>query len=233
MKIGLWNIDHPEKNLKRSGRIKRFTEITRYIEKQDCDFLILSEANSAIQVNGYSQYFSEESPFYNKNRCYHHPNQYHQVAIFSKNPCEQIAIPEPINGVLCKIEHKNQPIFIYGNVITIKDQWKKDSNKKYKDRLSEQISQFTQLLGKTFIIGGDFNLKKGWLQKRTAYNHVVNFVKDNNLNWPTSEQTNSVQHVIHSDSLTVTAIEIDASVQHEKGKKKSLSDHPFFTIDIS
>ncbi|SHI12040.1 endonuclease/exonuclease/phosphatase family protein [Desulfofustis glycolicus] len=177
MKIGLWNIDHPEKESRSSRRIRRFTEITRYVEKRDCDLLILTEANSAINLKGYTQYLSEESPFYNKNRCYDLPNKCHQVAIFSKNPCVQIAIAEPINGVLCEAEYNNQPIFIYGNVITIKDQWKKDSDKKHKDRLGEQIWLFAQLLGKKFIIGGDFNLKKGWLQKSIAYQHMFDFVK--------------------------------------------------------
>jgi hypothetical protein len=231
MKIGLWNIDHPENDIKRNNRHKRFLGVIDYLQEQNCELLILCESNSAIKLSGYTPYFSDESPFRNKNRCYGHPNRYYQVSIFSKIPTEQIDISEPINGLLCKIEHQKRHVFIYGNVITIKDQWKKDSDIKYKDRLQEQISQFNQLLGKDFIIGGDFNLKKGWAQKKAAFDQVNSFVTNNNLQWPTARQTTSVQHVIHSPSIN-TKIKIDCSVQHKNGKKNSLSDHPFFEITI-
>ncbi len=165
MKIGLWNIDHPENDVNSTNKQKRFLEIIDYLKKQNCDVLILNESNSAIELAGYTSYFSNESPFLNKNRCYNHPNRYYQVTVLSKIKAEQFDIMEPINGVLCKIEYQNQPIFIYGNVITIKDRWKNNSNKKYKDRLQEQIAQFNKLLDKNFIIAGDFNLKKGWTQQ--------------------------------------------------------------------
>ncbi len=232
MRIGLWNIDHPEMDTKRAGRLQRYTEICAYIEKQNCDLLILTETNSTIAFPGFTQYCSDESCYYKKSRCYDPPNKYHQVAILSKLPAEQVVIEEPLNGVLCKVEYKGQPLYVYGNVITIKDQWKKESTKKYSDRFNEQISQFTQLLGNTFLIGGDFNLKKGWSQKKTAYEQVYDFVKVNNLQWPTAEETNSVQHVIHSDSLA-TEIEMDFSVKQNDGERIALSDHPFVTIQMN
>lgn len=68
--------------------------------------------------------------------------------------------------------------------------------------------------------------------KKGGYNQVGKFVTDYNLHWATAEQTTSVQHVIHSLSITAK-IEIDDSVQRQKGKKNFLSDHPFFAIDIS
>lgn len=232
MKIGLWNIDHPEKNFKRASSQKRFLEVTNYLHNQECDLFILTESNSAIELPGFNSFFSDESPFTNQKRCYAYPNRYHQVSILSKLPVEQLRISEPINGVLCKIRVQGQPILLYGNVITIKDQWKKDSNKKYNDRLEEQISQFTKFLDTEFIVAGDFNLKKGWIQKKAAYTQIENFVSENNLHWPTSEQTSSVQQVIHSTGINVM-IEADFSVKHEEGKKNSLSDHPFYTITIA
>ena len=231
MNIGLWNIDHPEHNISNRSRYKRFSEISEYLRQQDCDFYIITEANAAIQLKGYLSHFSDESPFLKKDRCYAAPNRYHQVGIYSKWPLEQVEICEPINGVLCKSIWQKQPVVIYGNVITIKDQWKNDSNKTYKDRVNEQIREMGQLVNERFIVGGDFNLKRGWSQKKVAYNQIKEFVTHKSLLWPTEEQTTSVQHVIHSP-LFITKFDIDSSVQHQKGKSNSLSDHPFILLEV-
>lgn len=166
MKIGLWNIDHPEYDITKNRHHERFLDISDYLQQQDCDVFILTETNAAIGLDGYASFLSQESPFLNKSRCYASPNRYHQVGILSKVPAEQLDISEPINGVLCKIKWKEHLLYIYGNVITIKDQWKPDSDKKYKDRVAEQLQQFKELINQKSIIAGDFNLRKGWTQKK-------------------------------------------------------------------
>jgi len=117
------------------------------------------------------------------------------------------------------------------NVITIKDQWKKDSDKTYTDRLGEQLEIFARLVTSKCIIGGDFNLRLGWPQKRRAHQRVKEFVDHHGLVWPTETQTDTVQHVIHSPELTAK-VTIDLSVQHTKGNSDKLSDHPFPLIDV-
>jgi len=232
IKIGLWNIDHPELNQRSKKKRTRFSHVVKYLGSQDCDLLVLTESNSALDLHGYDAHYSDESPYINKTRCYDSLNQYHQVSIISKLSSHQINIEESINGLLCKVKAYDHSILLYGNVITIKDRWKKDSDKKYKDRLNEQLQQFKALLGNKFIIAGDFNLKKGWTQKKRAYNDVESFVSKNHLSWPTADVTSTVQHVIHSNEIKTT-IDIDDSVQHDQPGRHMLSDHPFITIKAS
>ncbi|MCD6389106.1 MAG: endonuclease/exonuclease/phosphatase family protein [Desulfobulbaceae bacterium] len=231
MKIGLWNIDHPEYYPSSTRRHQRYKEITTYLNRQHCDMFIITEANAAIQMADYRTDFSTESPFLNKNRYYEPPNKYHQVGIYSMHPLERVEIAEPINGLLCKTIWNDSQLFIYGNVVTIKDQWKKDSDKTYADRLEEQLEIFGKLASMKFIIGGDFNLRLGWPQKRKAHQRLKEFVNIHGLIWPTEERTETVQHIIHSPDL-VTTVTIDSSVQHGKENRNSFSDHPFLLVDV-
>ncbi|MEM8639573.1 MAG: endonuclease/exonuclease/phosphatase family protein [Cyanobacteria bacterium P01_G01_bin.54] len=231
MKLGLWNIDHPEVLQKASRRNRRFNEISAYLSRQDCDIFVLTEANAAIEIAGYNAYFSTESPYLKKSRCYNPPNQYHQVAIYSRLPCKQIKVAEPINGLLCKLMWRDEPLFIYGNVITIKDQWVKDSNKKYSDRLKEQLDEIERLAQYPCIVAGDFNLRRGWPQKKGAHKAVKQFVEQHNFVWPTENQTHTIQHILHAANLAAT-FTIDTTVQHNHGKQDGLSDHPYISVDF-
>lgn len=231
MKIGLWNIDHPECHPTAPARYQKFIDIQSFLNRQKCDVFILTEANSAIQLDDYLAIFSQVSPFYKKGRCYDSPNKYHQVGIYSKLPLEHADVTEPVNGLLCKSSWEGQPLFIYGNVITIKDQWKKDSDKTYSDRLGEQIEILGGFANERFFVGGDFNLRLGWPQKKQAHARIKEIVDNLGWIWPTETQTATVQHVIHSPDLNVT-YSIDSTVQHQKGKKDGLSDHPFILIEI-
>jgi hypothetical protein len=231
MKIGLWNLDHPEHNRSATRRYQRYQEILAYLNRQHCDVFILTEANAAVRMAGYQAYFSTESPFLKKDRDYELPNSYHQVGIYSRSSLEHVEITESVNGLLCKTTPNDPPLSIYGNVITIKDQWKKDSDKTYTDRLGEQLEIFARLVTSKCIIGGDFNLRLGWPQKRRAHQRVKEFVDHHGLVWPTETQTDTVQHVIHSPELTAK-VTIDLSVQHTKGNSDKLSDHPFLLIDV-
>jgi len=227
MKIGLWNIDHPEHHADRtSRRYQRMRDILTFLKTRDCDLFILTETNAALQLPGYHAYLSAESPYRKASRDYRPPNRYHQVGIYSRFPLEQMTLPEPINGVLCKTLDGESSLWIYGNVITIKDRWQKDSTKTYRDRLEEQLDVFEALASKPrCIIAGDFNLKVNWAQKRGAFRRLRDFVNQHGWIWPTETQTESVQHIIHSPHL-MAKVALDMSV---KGR---WSDHPFFIVDI-
>lgn len=231
MNIGLWNIDHPECDSSRPRRHKRFEDIKNHLQQQDCDVLVLTESNAALQLDGYSSVFSHESPFLNKNRNYKKPNCYHQIGIYSKIPFELVHISEAINGVLLRTSWQGQKIAIYGNAMTIKDQWQRDTKTTYSNRVEEQIKIISQITKERFIVAGDFNLKLGWVAKKGAYRRIQHFVEEKCLTWPTEKQQDTVQHVIHSTDLN-THIFLDTSVQHSKGKKDSLSDHPFILINV-
>ena len=225
MKLGLWNIDHPEYHAERtSRRYQRIRDIIAFLEQQDCDVFILTETNAALQLPGYHVYFSAESPYLKRSRDDHPPNRYHQVGIYSRFPIEQMPVEEPINGVLCKCPYNNGLLWTYGNVITLKDR-KKSNSMTYSKRLEEQLKVFETLTSKQFIIGGDFNMKISWPQKRGAFRRVKGFVEQYGLIWPTETQTESVQHVIHSPQLAAEG-SLDMSV---KGR---LSDHPFLRVDF-
>lgn len=230
MKIGLWNIDHPEYDKSKARRHKRFDDVLNGLQQRDCEVLIITEANAAMQLDGYYSTFSDESPFLKKSRNYEKPNSYRQIGVYSKDPIQQVQIPEPINGVLYRTLWQGQPLAIYGNVMTIKDQWKADSHSTYSGRVDEQIEIMSRLVKERCLVGGDFNLKLGWAAKKKAYNRVADFVNTSGLVWPTKERTDTVQHVIHSANFKVI-ISVDSSVQHSKGKRNSLSDHPFVLIE--
>jgi len=181
---------------------------------------------------GYQAEFSAESPFIRRSRNYQLPNRYHQVGIYSRRNIEPLEIAEPVNGLLCRTIWQEQPLFLYGNVITIKDRFTDRSSKKYSDRLGEQLDQFEQLTSKRVVIAGDFNLRLGWRQKKGAHQRMKAFVDDHGLIWATWERRDTVQHVIHSRDLCAN-ISIDTSVKHSDGKKDGLSDHPFLLIDLN
>lgn len=232
MRIGLWNIDHPEVVQERgTAAHKRYRSMLAFLNQQGCDVFILTEANAAMQLPGYQAAFSAESPFIKRSRNYEPPNRYHQVGIYSRYHLKPLEIAEPTNGLLCRTIWQDQPLLLYGNVITIKDQFTDRSDKKYSDRLGEQLAQFAQLASKRVVIAGDFNLRLGWPQKKGAHQKVKEIVEDHGLVWPTQERTDTVQHVIHSSDIC-GKVSVDASVQHNSRKKDGLSDHPFLLIDF-
>jgi hypothetical protein len=229
MKIGLWNIAHPEDSDGSALRAEKYNGVRSYLNEQHCDVYVLTEANAALELGGYASLFSEDSPFKNVNRCYDPPNRYHQVAIYSKSPLAREPVAEPINSLLCSADWLGSPLFLYGNVITIKDQWKPDSDKSYSDRLAEQLAALRILRTKRFIACGDFNLRIG--RRRSAYQQVDELVQEQGWLWPTKMQDETVQHVIHSPNLAVD-VSIDMSVRHSNGKEDRLSDHPFVLVQL-
>lgn len=227
MKIGIWNIDHPEVGTSSVRKQQRHDSIIQYLSENICDLYILSEANSAMNIDGCFSFYSAESPFLKKSRSYQSPNIYRQVAIYSRQEMYKKEIEEPINGVLCQTKTSGLIERVYGNVITIKDQWKKDSSFKYSDRLNQQIELVSGLVCSKTLIAGDFNMKKGWVQKAGAHKKMEEAVERLGWVWPTINQTDSVQHVLHSPDLKVS-LGLDLGV-----RESGLSDHPFMTVNVS
>ena len=122
-------------------------------------------------------------------------------------------------------------MFVYGNVVTIKDQWFDDSDKTYADRLNEQLDAFEQLPAHRCIVAGDFNLRLGWPQRKKAHERVEAFAERQGWARPTENQTDTVQHVLHSPDM-VASVTIDMTVRHTKGKRDRLSDHPFVLVEV-
>ena len=232
MNIGLWNIDHPETQSGVSEKERRFREISEYLVAANCDALIITEANAAIDLPGYFQAFSNESPFKSKRRFYGAPNSYHQVGIYSKNSFERIEVDEPINGILCKLFTSNSHLLLYGNVVTIKDKWLPTSSKTYTDRLNEQISAIQSIQGESTLVGGDFNLRLGWPQRQSAHQKVKNQLASSGWVWPTELREDTVQHILHSSDLH-TELAIDFSIKYDSEMRRGLSDHPFVKIKLS
>ncbi len=183
MRLGLWNIDHPERHPNAPRRRRRFDEVSTYLGRQNCDAYVLTEANAAMDLPGYRSHFSAESPFLNSSRCYDLPNRYHQVAIFDRRSFTKRQIAEPVNGLLCSSTWRGATLFVYGNVVTIKDQWSENSDKKYSDRLREQLDAFEQLSAHRCVVAGDFNLRLGWPQRKKAHDRVKAFVDRNGWVW--------------------------------------------------
>lgn len=231
MKVGVWNIDHAQTGSPSAAEERRFQGIVSYLEQSNCDLLISIEGNTAIKLPGFRAEFSEPSPFRSTRRFYGEPNHYHQVGIYSRLPMQRLSVDEPINGLLCEVDWEGRPLLVYGNVITIKDQWKKDSQKTHKDRLREQLTAIENLAPSRFVAAGDFNLSLGWSRMLPAHRDLKNLVDRLGLVWPTEAHDDTVQHVVHSPEL-VCEIGIDFSVRHVKDGEKRLSDHPFMSVSI-
>lgn len=231
MKVGLWNLDHPEVGSGSVGKESRSGDVVRYLEHTDCDVLILTEANAAIELAGYYTEFSEVSPFRSTRRFYGPPNSYHQVGIYCRRPLQRLEVSEAVNGLLCEVPWGSGHLLVYGNVITIKDQWKKDSNKTHQDRLREQLAAMESLPSAQVLVGGDFNLSLGWTRMLHAHREVRSLVDRVGLVWPTELREDTVQHFLHTPDLAAK-VEIDFSVRHVKGGERGLSDHPFLAITI-
>ena len=231
LNVGLWNIDHPESQSGVLAKERRFHEVSDYLMKADCDVLVITEANAAINLPGYFREFSSESPFKSKRRFYGEPNSYHQASIYSRRPMERMNVDEPINGVLCKTTDAADPLTVYGNVITIKDQWSEASSKTYADRLDEQIRAIQQLQMERTLIAGDFNLRLGWPQKKSAHRKIKEKLASLGWEWPTEMLEDTVQHVLHSPDLNVE-LSLDRGVKYVRGLP-GLSDHPFIRVTVS
>lgn len=232
MKIGLWNIDHPEKDSGNKSKQRRFNKITKYLTSANCDIYILTEANAAISLEGYASVFSTDSPFKSSRRFYGLPNIYHQVAIYSKVPLVQSEVIEPINSLQVKIETEGHLLNLYGNVVTLKDRWSKASDLKYNDRLEQQIESINKLPEQRTLVAGDFNLRLGWPQKKRAYKRLGDAITNKNLVWPTKKRVDTVQHVLHTKDLDID-LGFDFSVKHGDKLSKRLSDHPFIEISMT
>lgn len=231
MKIGLWNIDHPEINSRSKRKQQRFNAIAAYLAQTDCDAYIITEANSALSIDGCMCECSVESPFKTLRRCYDKPNVYHQVAIYSKLPLTRAEAAEPINSLQVAVDSPQLSLVLYGNVVTIKDQWSKTSDLTYSDRLNQQISAIDGLPRRQTIVAGDFNLRLGWQQKLFAHKRIKNEIADHGWSWPTEMRTDTVQHVLHTKDLDVS-LDFDFSVKYSKNQSSGLSDHPFVTISL-
>ena len=232
MKIGLWNIDHPEAASDSPSKQRRFENVAAYLAHADCDAYIITEANAAMELPGYHRQLSEVSPFRSAGRCYNSPNSYHQVAIYGRESLENIGVDEPVNGVRVSCGNAAFPLGIYGNVITIKDQWSKESRYTYADRLEQQLSAIKNLPQRSMIVAGDFNLKIGWSKVRSAHRRIKDELVVAGWIWPTQERDDTVQHVLHSQDLHVE-LQFDFSVKYGNGKSGGLSDHPYISITVS
>ena len=231
MKIGLWNIDHPESASGSKSKELRFRKISDYLLRADCDAYVITEANAAMVLPGYSFELSAVSSFKSSRRFYGSPNSYHQVAIYSKTPPRRLDVSEAVNSLSVVVGKSGQSILIYGNVVTIKDQWSKTSNFTYADRLNQQIEAIQGLDLRKTLVAGDFNLRLGWPQKSSAHAQVGAKLVPKGWVWPTRDRDDTVQHVLHSPDLEAD-LTIDFGVKYDSEAKTGLSDHPFIEISL-
>lgn len=232
MRIGLWNIDHPETASRSKVKQQRFDDVALYLAQADCDAYIITEANAAMSLQGYFCELSIESPFKSSRRYYGSPNIYHQVAIYSKAPIFRTEIVEPINGIQVTVVNDEYSLVLYGSVATIKDQWSKTSDLTYADRLNQQIAAIRNLPRQRTLVAGDFNLRLGWPQKQFAYKRFRDELAADDWAWPTKEREDTVQHVLHTQDLRVV-LHFDFSVKYDENRSIRLSDHPFIEISAS
>ena len=140
MDLVTYNIDHP------THGSKRFNPIRTPLLTLSPDLLILTEANTALTLPGYTAVFSEESPYLRRGRNMDPPNRYHQVGISAKGELRKLEEITDSNGVAAEING----LRVYGCVFTIKDRWAAWSDKTYTDRVREQSPSSGNWRGLTF-----------------------------------------------------------------------------------
>lgn len=210
MTLTLWNLDHPAQST------PRFQSIQAHLTSLNSDLLVLTETNAALQLPGYTTIYCKESPFIRRGRNYQAPNRYYQVDIYAKEAITKLPEVADINGVLATVGTTN-PLRIYGNVLTIKDRWATWSAKRYADRVHEQCAIIRQLHGPRFLVAGDFNFRGPGSYNKIGAVGVRKLAAETSLHWPTSQELQTVQQVLHSGDLNVSYEVVDT------GK---LSDHP-------
>ncbi|WP_116107619.1 endonuclease/exonuclease/phosphatase family protein [Lewinella sp. IMCC34191] len=213
MRIATWNLDHPTQNT------KRFHFIRDYLLDLDADLLILTEANAALHLPGYTAVFSKESPYLRRGRNMAPPNRYHQVGIYAKGELRKLPEINDINGVAAEVDG----LRVYGCVFTIKDRWANWSDKTYTDRVQEQCAIIRQLAGADFLVAGDFNFRGPRSYNKLGADRVTELVEATGLHWPTKQEDRTVKHLLHASDLDLT-YDVDTSV--------SLSDHPVVSASL-
>ena len=206
MRIATWNLDHP------THQTQRFDAIRDHLLQVNADLLILTEANAALTLPGYTAVFSEESPYLRRGRNMDPPNRYHQVGIYAKGELWKLEVTDS-NGVAAEVDGFR----VYGCVFTIKDRWAAWSDKTYTDRVHEQCAIIRELAGPDFLVAGDFNFRGAGNYNKTGAEQVARLVDETGLTWPTRHEERTVQHLLHGPELSLTYT-VDSSV--------TLSDHP-------
>ena len=240
MDLVTYNIDHP------THGSKRFNAIRNHLLARSPDLLILTEANAALRLPGYTAIFSEESPYLRRGRNMAPPNRYHQVAIYAKGELRELPNTRNTNGVGIKITlptdtrrvppplgagGPNPPpspkdsriLRVYGSVFTIKDRWAKWSDKTYRDRVQEQCAIIRQLAGPDFLVAGDFNFRGPRSYNKLGAERVTELVETTGLHWPTKHEDRTVQNLLHASDLVLT-YDVDTSIR--------LSDHPVVSASL-
>ena len=207
MTILTHNLDHP------THATKRFNAIRTHLLALSPDLLILTEANAALTLPGYTAVFSEESPYMRRGRNMDPPNRYHQVGIYAKGELRKLEEVSDINGVAAEING----LRVYGCVFTIKDRWAAWSDKTYTDRVREQCAIIRELAGSDFLVAGDFNFRGTGTYNKTGAEQVARLVDETGLTWPTRCEERTVQHLLHGPELSLSYT-VDSSV--------ALSNHP-------
>lgn len=159
-------------------------------------------------------------PYLNTKRNYNYPNHYAQVIIYSKIESKPVIIKENTNSVAIDL---NNGIRVLANIITKKDQWDKSSSLVFSDRYEQQVKVMDSILNNSCIILGDFNfrLRKGRPSPKSTYSKFKKFIDSRLLIWATLEETNTVQHIVHSENLVL---------DYEVRDSEKLSDHPIIII---
>lgn len=234
--VGILNVDHPELTNNRK-EADRFGRIRSYLQSKNCDLLLILEANGAMQLDGYAGRFSAESPFINRSRSSAVPNVYCQVGLYSRLEGRSRPVNDPVNGLLFELTFDEATLYVYANVMTIKDQWSDPKVSTYSERVDEQLSIMKTMSGKSFLIGGDFNSRADLAWHASEFTRISECVDAHGWQWPTRTQTAGVQHIIHSTDLVVSDILIDDEVKYRKtgnqvDKESGLSDHPFIRFAL-
>jgi endonuclease/exonuclease/phosphatase family metal-dependent hydrolase len=209
MKIANWNIE-------RLKHLKRLDRITEAIEQQNADILVLTEADTRVELPMYPYRFETkplEQPYYK-------PAE-RRVIVCSTFPIKgNLETYDPKTACCPILETPLGPLAVYGTIIGIHG----NRRQTFKDDLAEQVMDFDSISKQVPVcIAGDFNMSfsDNYYYTKNGRETLSNCFEQNDLVNLTASLPECIDHIVVSKQF-IGEREVKLT---EWNLAKSLSDH--------
>lgn len=222
MKIVSWNLERPNNNPNSEKNIFKMD----CIAKLNPDIIFLTETNSSINFKNHFIHQSIELPEIYENQKY--LNGENRVTIFSKFPIENIIETyDSYTAVCCQIDSPLGKLTLYGSIIGSFG----GRDKYFENDLKNQKIEMEKLAkGQNLIYSGDFNISFSghpYPSKIKAL-EMVSFFDSNSLENLTSENKDSVIHIVASQNILKERIIFQKMIEIDR----KFSDHNLILVEI-
>jgi exonuclease III len=229
VKIATWNLDRPKLAKTPSSRN---AEMVKHLEREDADLLILTETNSAIDLQ---KTYKASLPSLNllNTGDSNYTQGENRTTIWSKR-CLGSSIPtyDPLTSVCASIQtSRGEGLNVYGTVIGPLG----NRRKSFMEHLEKQIADWERICKSGAIcIAGDFNLSfcDNYYYTKAL---ICSFFKRQGITVLTSKVENNIDHIGISDSFLKAAKFVPNPVWNldKNEARPRLSDHIGVSVTIN